>query len=549
MATATFQGQPYAVGGFYNRAIGFAPAVPADVRVEVRFFPRSDPQRMTTQVSTGRATEGGIFSYGQGMKRFVFEEPGEYFARVFATYTDTKKRLWVCSLSHAGVVFPKDTPLVAHGKRLKIGNTYQERGHSGFEGHVETDGSKHLDHPSYPYHRGDVLLIASEGFGANKIEHALTYDIKGDPQPYDERIVQRFGRTNVRIRARGNFSPHLYPELIEDWAYYYAGGPRPGFSARFSVGEDGYRFSYWQTSDNRFGAQIGATETGDAPGDIYRLLGGVVLRRRNREPLYAGYMASAFIVPGGTNDNRVVQAGEEDLLGPDGSRHRFFLVTLRPGMVYAQGTPYAPVAQIDPVLPARVWTNLIAPDGRTFETEGVGDAEGYFVGRVDWKLDQPGAWRYQVRSEWQGHAGRVPGLDDDGGFIFVTETPRSPHARPLRIRIDGVAKVDPTKGLVIEGETSADEVFFAAVVPGAVAGQGRLAVEKGRFRYHFDPVAVNRRVPAYEIVCTKHKRPELWRIVHITFFARERTPSGAPTWSVGRVIIRGEQAIWSEPVV
>lgn len=548
MATATFQGMPYPVGGFYGRPIGFAPAVTADVTVDVRFYPRSDPARVKTFSYSGRATEGGIFGPGQGMKRFVFEEPGEYFARVFATYTDRRKRLWVCSLSHAGVVYPKDTPLVAHGKKLKVAKTFVERGHSGFEGYTNADGTKVLDHPSFPYHAGDVLLIASEGLGANKIEHGLTYDRRDRPQTYDEKIFQRFGRTNVRIRARGDFSPHLYPELIEDWAYYYAAGPRPGFSSRFSVGEDGYRFGYWQTSDTRFGNQFGASDGGDSPGDIYRLLGGVILREKGAGPLYAGYLASAFILPGGSNDNRVIRAGEEDLLGPDGSRRRFFLVTLRPGMIYAQGSPYVPVAQIDPILPAKVWTSLIAPDGRRWETNGIGDEEGGFAGRETWTLDQPGVWRYEVRSEWNGHPGRVPGLPDEGGFIFVTESPRAPQPKPLRILIDGSAKVDPVKGLVIEGESTSDKVAFAAVIPGAVIGQGWLPVERGRFRYVFDPVDIHRRVPAYDIFHDKHNKPELWRIAHLTFFAKEKAPDGSTYWAASRVIIRGEQAVWAEPV-
>jgi hypothetical protein len=82
------------------------------------------------------------------------------------------------------------------------------------------------------------------------------------------------------------------------------------------------------TSPNRFGGQIGAHPNGDQPGDIYRLLGGVVIRRQGEKPMYAGYIASAFILPGKTNNNRVIAAGAEDLLGPDGTKARFFLVGL-----------------------------------------------------------------------------------------------------------------------------------------------------------------------------------------------------------------------------
>ena len=48
---------------------------------------------------------------------------------------------------------------------------------------------------------------------------------------------------------------------------------------RFIVAESNIRAPYWAVSPNSFGGQIGASPNGDLPGDIYRLLGGVVLRR------------------------------------------------------------------------------------------------------------------------------------------------------------------------------------------------------------------------------------------------------------------------------
>jgi hypothetical protein len=54
------------------------------------------------------------------MMPFVLDSPGEYHAVVLATYTDAEKALWVSSMRHAGVVYPPDTKLIAHGKKLKI---------------------------------------------------------------------------------------------------------------------------------------------------------------------------------------------------------------------------------------------------------------------------------------------------------------------------------------------------------------------------------------------------------------------------------------------
>ena len=71
---------------------------------------------------------------------------------------------------------PAGHPLVAHGKRLKVGNGFAERGETGKEGYIEPGEKsfRHLEHITFPYRSGDVLLIASEGQGANKIEPVLT---------------------------------------------------------------------------------------------------------------------------------------------------------------------------------------------------------------------------------------------------------------------------------------------------------------------------------------------------------------------------------------
>ena len=172
---------------------------------------------------------------------------------------------------------------------------------------------------------------------------------------------------------------------------------------------------YWPTSATNFGGQIGASPNGDSPGDIYRLAGGVVLRPKGNKPLYAGYLASAFILPGGTRNNRVVAPGSEDLTGADGREARFFLVPVRPGTVYEQGATFVPAFQIDPVVPARIAFNLTSLSGRRFTTEGAADGFGNFAGREKWVLDEAGVYEYTVRADWNGFEGLVPGLGEGRG--------------------------------------------------------------------------------------------------------------------------------------
>ncbi len=539
MATATFQGMSYPVGSTYGRDIAFFPAVPAEVEVHVDLYPFSETARSLSY--KGRASEAGIFGVPQGMKVVALDAPGEYHARILARYEDRLGALWVCSLRHAGVVYPPDTPLSTHGKRLKAGNRFVDRGDTGKEGYIEPGETnfRHLEHITFPYRPGDVLLIASEGQGANKIEPVLTYELPGEVPPKDQQF-QAIGTTNVKTHTAGGLSPHLYPEYITDRAYYYAAAPRPGFPSRFLVAEDGVQGPYWPTSATNFGGQIGASPDGDSSGDIYRLVGGVVLRRKGARPLYAGYLASAFILPRGTGNNRVVAPGSENLPGPD-RLGRFFLVSVRPGTVYEQGAPFVPAFQIDPILPAHISFSLVYPGGRVRRTEGVGDAFGSFAGREQWALDEPGVYRYTVKADWQGIEGFVPGLREGKGYLFVAEKGRIDRPGLLLTTLPEAFSID--QGLFISGGSTASKVYFTVIMPGCVIDQGELPVVEGRFTYHFDPVAVNRRIPIYDIENRRAGRREAGRVVHLSFFSEERALGGVKHHDFARVILRGTRVI------
>jgi len=542
LATATFQGQAYNVGNRYGRDIGFAPAVPADVVIRADLYVNSDPKNVRTVISTGRATLGGVYGAAQGMKPLLLDAPGEYHAKVTATYWDSQGHLWVCVMRHAGVVYPENSPIIAHGKKLFIQGKFVDRGETHFEGYIAEQGDlRFLDHVGFPYNSGDALLIASEQQGANKIINILTYEEKGKNMPYDP-AWRSFGRTNIRIKTSNGLLPEMFPEYITDWAYYYASGPRPGFMSRFVVGHDNVAFPYWPTSRSNFGGQYGASYNGDLPGDIYRLLGGVVLRPKDQAPAYAGYQASAFILPKGTNNNRVIGPGVEDLPSPDGKPARFFLVAVRPGMVYDVGTAFRAVLQIDPIVPCDVTFTLTAPDGSERMTEGKGDQFGYFAGKESWLLDKPGVWIYRVKAKWNGYEGRVPGLPETGGYIFVTENSTAP-GRGLNLKMMNEQQFSPLEGMDIRGETSASEVYYAAITPGAILEQGTILANNGEFRYKFDVKAIAERIQTYDIIDLTTGKPQIGRIVHLTFFTQEKGTIG-PYHSFVRVIFRGTTAVY-----
>ena len=89
-----------------------------------------------------------------------------------------------------------------------------------------------MPHISFPYNPGDVLLIASENTGFNKIEPGIVWVDKNMPDSdWDEkcRPYNGIGSTNLFLRTSNGLSPHMFPEYITNREYYYAAAVRPGF--------------------------------------------------------------------------------------------------------------------------------------------------------------------------------------------------------------------------------------------------------------------------------------------------------------------------------
>lgn len=545
LATATFQGQSYPVGDRYGRDMGFSPAVPADVEVTATLYPDSDRSRAKTITYSGKASAGGLFTAAQGLKPLPFDAPGEYEARVQATYTDADGHLWVSTMRHAGVVYSADTPIVARGKKLRAHDKLVDRGETHFEGYVDkAKDEQRLDHINFPYVSGDALLIAAEQQGANKIEPVLTWEKRVDPAAYDP-ALQAIGMTNVRLQTSNGYSPHLFPEYITDRMYYYAAAARPGFMGRFLVAEDGTRAPYWPTTNTDFGGQINASANGDEPGIIYRLMGGVAVLRQGQAPQYAGYLANAFILPKGSNNNRVIAPGSEELISSTRERARFFLaMNARPGMVYEAGTTFAPAFQIDPIVPANMRFTLRYPDGRTVVASGVGNAGGSWAGTERWTLDVPGIYRYTVDADWNGYRGIVPGIPAEGGAMYVTEKERPAGAKGLTFDLPPISSIDPAKPTRFRGASTASEVDYAMITPGAVLEQGTIPVSKGAFSFTFDPRSLHERAQTYVVANNATGKPELANVVHLTFFSRETSP--AAYHSFVRLIVRANRVHYTQ---
>jgi hypothetical protein len=175
---------------------------------------------------------------------------------------------------------------------------------------------------------------------------------------------------------------------------------------------------------------------------------------------------------------------------------------------------------------------------------GQGDRFGSFAGTDRWTLDVPGAYRFFLEAEWQGYKGYMPGLPPQGGEFYVVEKDRPANAPRLQLNLAVQSTFTPTAGLTITGSSTAQEVRYAAVIPGAVIAQGTLAVNGGRFQYFFDPAAINKETPTYDTVYLPTGRSEIKDVVHLTFSSKEVAPDGKTYHSFTRVILRGNQVIY-----
>jgi hypothetical protein len=95
------------------------------------------------------------------------------------------------------------------------------------------------------------------------------------------------------------------------------------------------------------------------------------------------------------------------------------------------------------------------------------------------------------------------------------------------------------------GSSSADLIEYAAAIPGAVADQGTIQVQGGQFEFRWDPAAISRRTPIYDVLNLTSGKPEIYDVVHLTFFSREKAKDGSSYHSFVRLIIRGNKVLYT----
>jgi hypothetical protein len=139
----------------------------------------------------------------------------------------------------------------------------------------------------------------------------------------------------------------------------------------------------------------------------------------------------------------------------------------------------------------------------------------------------------------------MPGLPRSGGFLYVVEKERPAEIPAVKLNLPPQSYFVPEKGITISGTSTASFVHYAAVIPGAVIDQGILPVRSGKFEYRFDPTAIHESTPTYDIMGIRDGKPDIKDVVHLTFFSGEIGPTGQVGHSFARVIMRGNQVLYT----
>ncbi len=549
ISTSCKPGNSFLVGDRYPGKVNVNPPLPAQVRVEVRYFPDSDPDRLQTWLAEGTANRFGHF-VPYDAEPITFDEPGEYFSRVTVSYVDPMGRLWMADQTSAGVVAPHEREMVLHGTRafpydIQLAEEwwgsverFEERQDltSSFFGYTPAP----LPDPYAPYDPSDTLLIASNGFNESLVEPHLTMSLTDDElaarlqaaythdsvlvpasiQPPDARwhylddVVQvstdsaawfpadaehRDELPVLPARSDG-LHPFAWPDGLDVEAYTYLGVIRPGFPAMTSVYQSDAIGLYWVASPNRFGHHFNVGLNGDLEGDLYRIQAGAVLQDRTTgRNYYDAYSAAVVVIPTEGTATSVVAPGERWLLRRSGREHVIFVTqdthdTLELGEKMGFGGLVFPGVEADVT-----WT-VTSPSGEVHVVEGRSNRLGIVRGSPAIDVVEPGLYRAKVEMRYGDLVGDLPGTYD-GTFWHCAVDPAAPSV--LETTLEGMTRVEPFGGVRVPLRWAEDvtdvTLHWGLLMPGMVLDQGEVSPRGTSWEYPLDPTQLAVQHPNFDV--------------------------------------------------
>jgi hypothetical protein len=392
-------------------AVQIIPPVAADVELRVRLGSR-------TASFSGKANRFGIFTPAGW---FGLADAGEYRIDVTASFREPNGVLWMGTRTWGGVVAPRDTPIIAHGRR---GIDQQKSEKQQWYFRTQTGDPIGGSHVQFAFHSGDVMWLQESD---SAIPVMTVQDPLGVITPSLIKLHQAmypgFGQLSQQVTIgeiplfSGNLSgrdPSL-TGTADGWSYSYAAVERPLVRVREVIAEDHIQ-AYWRFSD-RYARQSGSGANGDLPNDFKFQFGGVVLRGPLFDPPRYAIYGSLFVLvadadPGG--GTRVFPPFDRNggpLFSLKGKAIEMFFhpTAVKPGTVLVQGDRVSFAGYAAPMLAAKITIDVTSPSGRVRTIKGQANKIGWFYQPgFDFTADEPGVWKARARITFDGATSAGP---------------------------------------------------------------------------------------------------------------------------------------------
>lgn len=589
-STPVKPGTNYLVGSAIPASAHINPPSPADVTMEVHYFPNSDKSREKVEVFKGKANRFGHFVPDR--PPLFFTEPGEYRSLVVARYVDKNGVLWQGAQASAGVISPGiDRDMVLHGGRTYLSPPNPllpdyggyERYDSEFEG-----GSSYIQDELlcqfdfiFPYYSGDTLFISTTYPFESVVGIVLAMEAR--VKELAKRLVESYNPEGVKYNfpitprnrtpsflpdvfkfAEDNFayyriseehpdhfpimssnskglSPFIYPQYNDLEAYAYVSVFRPGFPVMTLAFSGTFMGSCWIVSPNPYGGQINASPNGDLPGDLYRVNAGLVLKDKVTGKNYYDTYSVAIVATGpATYRNSVSAPGERPLVWKNGRELPYF-IGMDTSESYIVGDKMIVGGTVMPPVEANVRFVITKPDGTQEVIEGRSQRLGGFSPPRPILIDQPGVYKLKGRVERDGIVGDISG-SGDGEFYNFAVPENAPEL--LDVGLEVVTSIAPDQVVSIPLSWPEDiqdvMITYSIMMPGQVLDEGERRVEGGKFDFNFRPDQFAIQYPLIDTVDHATGKKLLADTIVFVFFI-EGTRNGEKVYDVVRLILRGRK--------
>jgi hypothetical protein len=585
-STAVKPGTNYLVGAAYPAAFHVNPGVPAEVRVQVSYYPNSDGSKKKEVLYSGHANRFGHFVPDQPPLRF--DQPGEYRSHLEARYKDGRGNLWMGSQTSAGVIAPANPEIRVHGGRMMLsedGLSSANYGQTERFDAVSESSFPYLNEPTYsgldfllPYNSGDTLFVAPTYPFESAVSNVLTMEATNPLLA--KRIVDVYNPTNqtynlpmftangvkqylpdvvafseddfglyrissehpdqlpILFRNRSGISPYLFPEENEIEAYTYLSVIRPGFQVLSLAFSESYLQPYWIISPNPIEGTVETRPVGDLPGDIYRVMAGLVVKdKKSGKNYYDAYGAGLINVPTGVKPNSISAPGERPVYWING-QDQYYLMGMDTSQVMIVGEKLMLAGSVVPPTEANVQFTVTHPDGRVETLRGRSNRLGQLGPPRPVNVNQPGVYRIKVGVEQNGRTGDVAGSGDGEFFNFAL--PVKP-ANLLVATIPPVSRISALKpaAIPLSWPDTLDNVKITHSInmPGFVLDEGTRKINGSAFSF---PIRLDQLAIQYPFLETVHygtgKETLADTIIVVLFLEAEQR--GEKVFDAVRLVIR-----------